>query len=145
MSKKYEKTTFWESNTENEETTAETEYTPITELEKTFPTSNPTTTDPQPVEIDTSMSEIITETVPSVLIPNNNDEILKTVRQPYRSTTWIWTSTKKGRIQVRWQIPFVDTDDGRIQCLDGDKKCQDENHWRECWTIDGRKLANDWP
>ena len=46
---------------------------------------------------------------------------------------------KKGRIQVRWQIPFVDVDYGRTQCMDEDKKCQDENHWRECWTIDGKK------
>ena len=46
----------------------------------------------------------------------------------------------KGRIQVRWQIPFVDTDYGRTQCMDGDKKCQDENHWRECLTIDGKNL-----
>ena len=23
--------------------------------------------------------------------------------------------------------------------MDEDKKCQDENHWRECWTIDGKK------
>ena len=48
-SKKYETTTFWESNTQNEETTAKTEYTAITQVEKTFPTSNPTTTDPQPI------------------------------------------------------------------------------------------------
>ena len=23
--------------------------------------------------------------------------------------------------------------------MDEDKKCQDENDWRECWTIDGKK------
>ena len=23
--------------------------------------------------------------------------------------------------------------------MDKDKKFQDENHWRECWTIDGKK------
>ena len=95
-SRKYETTTFWKYNTQNEETTSETEfapatieteYTPTIEEEETFPTSNPTTTDPQPIELDTSMSEITTETIPSVLIPNNNDEILITVRQPNRSTT----------------------------------------------------------
>ena len=46
----------------------ETECTPMTEVEETFPTSNPTTTDPQSIELDTSMSEITTETIPSVLI-----------------------------------------------------------------------------
>ena len=85
------------------------------------------------------MSEITTETIPSVLILNNNDEILIAVRQPYISTYWIWTSTKKGRIQLRWQTRFVDTDYGRTQFMDGDKKCQDENHWGECWTIDDKK------
>jgi len=89
------------SNTQNKETTAKTEYTPKTEVEETFPTSNPTTTDPQPIELDTSISEITKETIPSLLTPNNNDKILITVRQPYRSTNWIWTSTEKGRIQVR--------------------------------------------
>ena len=39
----------------------ETGYTQIIEVEKTFPTSNPTTTDPKPIELDTSMSEITTE------------------------------------------------------------------------------------
>ena len=45
--------------------------------------------------------------------------------------------------------------------MDGDKKCQDENHWGECWgdkkcqgenhwgecrTIESKKkLAHDWP
>ena len=90
-----------------------------------------TTTDKQPIELDTSISEIIKETIPSVLIPNDNDEILITVRQPFRSTSWIWSSTKKGRIQVRWQIPFVDVDYGRTQCMDGDKKCQDDYHKRK--------------
>ena len=45
------------------------------------------------------------------------------------------------RIQVRWQIPFVNTDYGRTLCMERDKTCQDENHWRECWTIDGRKTC----
>ena len=149
-SKKYETTTFWKYDTQNEETTAETdftpttietEHTPITEVEETFPSSNPTTTDPQPIELDTSISEITTSTIPGVLMPIKNDEILITVRQPWQSTSLIWTSTKKGRIQVRWQIPFVETDYGRTECVDGDKKCQDENHWRECWTIDGKKTC----
>ena len=85
------------------------------------------------------MSEITTETIPGVLMPIKNDEILITVRQPWQSTSWFWTSTKKGRIEVTWQLPFVETHYGRTQCMDGDKKCQDENHWRECWTIDGKK------
>ena len=84
------------------------------------------------MELDPSITEITTENIPNILIPDNNDKILITVRQPFRSTSWIWTSTKKGRIQVRWQIPFVDVDYGRTRCMDGDKKCQDENHWREC-------------
>ena len=25
--------------------------------------------------------------------------------------------------------------------MEGDKKCQGENHWRECWTIDGKKTC----
>ena len=25
--------------------------------------------------------------------------------------------------------------------MDGDRKCQDENHWRECSTIDGKKTC----
>ena len=155
-SRKYETTTFWKYDTQNEETTAESEFTPITiesehtpitEMEETFPTSNFPITNPQPIELDTSMSEITTETVPSVLIPNRNDEILITVRQPYRSTSLIWTSTKRGRIRVRWQNPFVDTDYGRTGMHGrGQKKCQDENHWTECWTIDGKKkLVHDWP
>ena len=74
-------------------------------------------------------------------MPIKNDENLITVRQPWQSTSWLWTSTKKGRIQVRWQIPFVETDYGRTQCMDGDRKCQDESHWRECWTIDGKKTC----
>ena len=106
--KEYETTTFWKYDTQNEETTAETdftpttietEHTPITEVEETFPSSNPTTTDPQPIELDTSISEITTSTIPGVLMPIKNDEILITVRQPWQSTSWIWTSTKKGRIQ----------------------------------------------
>ena len=146
--KKYETTSFWKYDTQNEETTAETDFTPttietehapITEVEETFPSSNPTTTDPQPIELDTSISEITTSTIPGVLMPINNDEILITVRQPWQSTSRIWTSSKKGRIQVRWQIPFVETDYGRTRCVDGDKKCQDKGHWRECWTIDGKK------
>ena len=49
-SRKYETTTFWKYNTQNEETTAEIEFTPTTveteltpmiEMEETFPTSNP--------------------------------------------------------------------------------------------------------
>ena len=84
------------------------------------------------MELDPSITEITTENIPNILIPDNNDKILITVRQPFRSTSWIWTSTKKGRIQVRWQIPFVDVDYGRRRCMDGDKKCQDENPWREC-------------
>jgi len=91
-------TTFLQSNTQNEETTAETEYTPITEVEETFSTN----TDPQPIELDTAISEIITQTIPCVLMQNNNDEILIAIRQPYRCTSWIWTSTKRGRLQVRW-------------------------------------------
>ena len=149
-SRKYETTTFWKYNTQNEETTAETEFTPttieteltpITEMEETFPTSNPPFTDPQPIELDTSISEITTEIAPSVLVPSRNDKILITVRQPYRSTSLIWTSKKKGRIEVRWQIPFVDTDYSRTECMEGDKKCQDQYHWRKCWTIDGKKTC----
>ena len=147
-SRKHETTTFRNYNTQNVETTTENKLTPTTietdltpkiEMEETFPTSNPPFTDPQPIELDSSISEITTEIVPSVLVPSRNDKILITVRQPYRSTSLIWTSSKKGRIQVRWQIPFVDTDYSRTECMEGDKKCQDENHWRECWTIDGKK------
>ena len=94
--------------------------------------------------LDPSITDITTDNIPNILIPGNNDEILIAVRQPYRSTSWVWTSTKKGRIQVRWQIPFVDVDYCRTQCMDEDKKCQDEYHWRKYWTIDGKKLVHDW-
>ena len=138
-SKTYETTTFWESNTQNEETTSETEYTTGTEIGKTFATTIITTIYPQPMELNPSITDITTENIPNILIPNNNDKILITVRQPYRSTSWVWTSMKKGRRQVRWQIPFFDVDYGRTQCMDGDKNAKMKNHWRECWTIDGKK------
>jgi len=38
ISKKYETTNFWESNSKNKETTLEIEYTPTTEVDETFPT-----------------------------------------------------------------------------------------------------------
>ena len=47
------------------------------------------------MELDPSITEITTENIPNILIPDNNDKILITVRQPFRSTSWIWTSTKK--------------------------------------------------
>ena len=103
----------------------------------------PTTTDPQPIELDTLMSEITTETIPSVLIPNNNDDILITVRQPFRSTSWIWTSTKKGRIQVRWEIPFIDTDYGRTQCMDGDKNAKMKINGENVGLQTVKELAHD--
>ncbi|XP_065570512.1 protein sly1 homolog [Artemia franciscana] len=64
--------------TENEETTSKTEYTPTTDMEEAFPTAIPAATDPQPMELDASISEITTKTIPNLLIPNNNDEILIT-------------------------------------------------------------------
>ena len=93
------------------------------------------------MELDASVSEITTEVIPNILIPNNKDEILLTVRQKVRSTSWIWTSSGKGRVQVRWQIPFVDTDYGRTHCFEGDRNCQDDNYKRECWKIDGKKTC----
>jgi len=110
------------------------------EIGKIFPTTITTTIEPQPIELDPSITEITTENIPNILIPDNNDKILIKVRQTFRYTSWIWTSTKKGRIQVRWQIPFVDIDYGGTKRMNGDKKCQDECHRRECWTIDGKKI-----
>ena len=107
ISKKYSITlTFCEFSTQNEETTSETEYTTTTNMEDTIPA----TTEPQPMEIDTSISEITTKTIPDVLIPKHNDNIMITIRQPVRSTRWVRISSRKGWVQVRWEIPFVDTD-----------------------------------
>ena len=103
---------------------SETEYITGTEIGKTFPTTITTTIDMQPMELDPSITDITMENIPNILISDNNDKILITVRQPYRSTSWVWTFTKKGKIQVRWQIPFVNVDYGRIQCMDEDKNAK---------------------
>ena len=118
ISKKYSAALiFWKFSTQNEETTSETEYATTANMEDT----TPATTEPQPMEMDTSISEITTKTIRDLLIPNNNDNILITIRQPVRLTRWVWTSSRKGWVQVRWKIPFVDTDYGRPQCTDGKK------------------------
>ena len=57
ISKKYSTTpTFLESNTLNEETKSKTKYA-TTNMEDIFPTTKPAATDPQPKELNTSISE----------------------------------------------------------------------------------------
>ena len=51
-------------------------------MEDIFPTTKPTTTDPQPKELNTSISETNIETIPDVLRPNTSDEISITIEQP---------------------------------------------------------------
>ena len=57
-------------------------------MEAIYTTTKPATTDPQPKELNTSISETNIETIPDVLRPNTNDEILITIGQPVRSTIW---------------------------------------------------------
>ena len=86
--KKYSTTlTFLESNTLNEESKSKIKYV-TTNMKNIFPTTKPATTDPQPKELNTSISETTKETIPDVLRPNTNDEILITIGQPVRSTIW---------------------------------------------------------
>ena len=39
--------------------------------------------------------------------------------------------------------PFVDTDYGRTDCMDGDKNCPDNIYGGEYWTIDGKKKLHE--
>ena len=73
------------------------------EIGKIFPTTITTTIEPQPIELDPSITEITTENIPNKLIPDNNDKISITERQPFRSTSWIWSSTKKRKNTRRIQ------------------------------------------
>ena len=136
-SKNYATTpTFFESNTQNKETTSETEYTPTTDMEDTLPTTIPETTEAQPMMLDTLISEITAEAIPDALIPNNDKILIKV-----RSTSWTWTSSRRGRVSVKWKIPFVNTDFCRTQCMDGDTNCTDDNYRRECWTFNCKKTC----
>ena len=66
-------------------TTSNTKYAPSTDMEDIFINTVPHT-DPQPMELDTSISDTTTEIIPDVLRLDENNKILITVRHPVRST-----------------------------------------------------------
>jgi len=52
---------------------------------------------------------------------------------------------KKRRVQFGWKIPFVDTDYGRTECMDGDKNCPDNNYRSvKRLTLSKKKPVQDW-